>query len=226
MTLVRVVDLETSGMKPPEAGIVEVGWCDVSDGHIWLAGTGSSLVNPGHLIPPEAMAVHHIRNEDVVTAPPADVVLAQLFSGADIFAAHSAAFEQQFFSGGGKPWICTLKAARRVWPEAPGHSNQVLRYWLGLCVSDSAAMPPHRAQPDAYVTAWILHSLLKTGATLDQMVQWTKEPSLLPRVTFGKHLGKPWAELPRDYLQWLADKSEMDDDTKFTARHYLQKGTK
>lgn len=226
MSIIRVVDFETSGMKPPEAGIVEVGWYDVSDGHVWLAATGQYFVNPGHKIPPEAMAVHHIRDDDVALAPSADDVLRRLMVGADVFAAHSAAFEQQFFDGGGKPWICTLKAARRIWPQAPGHSNQVLRYWLDLPVSPSAATPPHRAQPDAYVTAWILSALLAAGATVDDMIQWTKEPSLLPRVTFGKHRGKAWTDLPVDYLQWLADKSEMDADTKFTARHYLQKAAK
>ena len=44
---------------------------------------------------------------------------------------------------------------------------------------------------------------------------------LLPKVTFGKHRGQAWSELPGDYLSWLVNKSDMDADTKFTARHWL-----
>lgn len=222
--IIRVVDFETTGL-PPDAALVEAGWCDVIEtGDPWLLPGASSLINPGQPIPPEAMAVHHIRDEDVASAPSASEVFARLLVGADIFAAHSAAFEQGFFSGGGKPWICTLKAARRVWPDAPGHGNQVLRYWRKLPLSAMAAAPAHRAMPDAYVTAWLLHDLLQAGASLDEMIAWTKEPSLLPKVTFGKYRGKAWRDLPLDYLDWLANKSDMDEDTKFTARHHLKAG--
>ena len=49
--------------------------------------------------------------------------------------------------------------ALRVWPEAPRHSNQVLRYWRGMRLDHARAMPPHRAGPDAWVTAHILADL-------------------------------------------------------------------
>lgn len=36
-----------------------------------------------------------------------------------------------------------------------------------------------------------------------------------------KHRGKRWEEAPRDYLDWIVRKSDLDEDTKFTAKHYL-----
>lgn len=210
---------------PPDAAVCEAGWYDVhpatADAALWMEGGWGSLVNPGRAMPPEASAVHHLIDEDLVGASPVTEVFAKIMDGADIFAAHNAAFEQAFFGGGNKPWICTLKVSRRVWPEAPSHSNQALRYWRKLKVSREAASPAHRATPDAYVTAWILRDLLD-HATVEEMILWSSEPSLLPRVTFGKHRGKAWSELPLDYLDWLASKSDMDEDTKFTARHWLK----
>ena len=89
----------------------------------------------------------------------------------------------------GRPAICTYKAALRLWPEAPGHGNQVLRYWLRPKDLDPViASPPHRALPDAYVTAFILRELLEL-ATVEELIAWTGEPALLPRVTFGQYRG-------------------------------------
>jgi exodeoxyribonuclease X len=103
----------------------------------------------------------------------------------------------------------------RAWADAPGHSNQVLRYWIGLDTHagfdrKSAALA-HRAEADAYVTAWLLMTLL-TVATVDQLVAWTQEPRVYPRLTFGKHKGQRWSEVPVDYLQWIGRQKDMDPD--------------
>lgn len=223
----RVTDFETTGM-PPEARICEIGWCDVLLREGAAADIGvpvGRLVNPGIPMPPEARAIHHIGDIDLVDAPTIDAGLLALSGGEpDVFVAHNAAFEREFFTGGGKPWICTLKVARRLWPECPSHTNQCLRYWLGIELDDTLAMPPHRAAPDAYVTAFILQQALQVASVVD-MVKWTSQPSLLPRVTFGKHRGQAWSDLPADYLSWLVNKSDMDADTKFTARHHLNRIT-
>ena len=76
-------------------------------------------------------------------------------AGVDVFVAHKWAFEAQWLEDylQGRPAICTYKAALRLWPEAPGYSNQVLRYWLRpKDLNPAVASPPHRALPDAYVT--------------------------------------------------------------------------
>lgn len=228
--VIRVIDFETTGI-PPDAAICEAAWIDVlrdDRSQSWEIVTASKqawLTNPGRPVPPEASAIHHLVDEDLQAAPPPSEVVARMLAGAEIFAAHSAAFERAFLAeGAGKYWICTLKVARRIWPEAASHSNQALRYWLKLPLSQSLAMPAHRALPDAYVTAAILVELTKKASVRD-MIKWSAEPSLLPHVTFGKHRGTPWSELPTDYLEWLAFKSDMDEDAKFTANHWLAKAS-
>lgn len=120
------------------------------------------------------------------------------------------------------PWICTYKVALRLWPDAPKHSNQVLRYWLGLDLDAVQAMPPHRAGPDAWVTAHLLLRMLEQ-ATVTQMIGWTVEPKQLPVLPFGKHRGLKWADLPDDYLQWLVRQADMDPDVLWCARQETER---
>ncbi|MBO6858336.1 exonuclease domain-containing protein [Roseibium sp.] len=223
---IRVIDFETTGTPDDEVkAICEVGYTDLTDDWVVHDPVGF-LVNPGHPIPPETRAVHHISDADVADAVTPTHALKVLMDGmvdGDAFAAHNAAFEQAFFGGGNYPWICTYKCAQHLFPDAPRHTNQVLRYWLGGLndqLDQSKAMPPHRAAPDSYVTAHIL-SRLVFASNVPELIRLTTAPVLLKKVTFGKHRGSLWQNLPADYLQWIAYKSDLGPDEKHTARHYL-----
>lgn len=225
MTRLRVIDLETTGTEPP-AEIIEFGRVDVVIGAQGAAiePPQSWLYRPLRGIPPETMAVHHITEADFGPNTPVctpDQLHAAVWSGPAPAAlvAHSCAFERQFIpeaTTGAIPWICTYKVALHVWPEAPRHSNQVLRYWRGLTLDNALAMPPHRAGPDAWVTAHLVAELARF-ASFDQMVAWTREPRPMPRLTFGKHRGQKWDEVPTDYLQWMQRQTDMDTDTVWHA---------
>lgn len=221
--LLRVTDFETTGMTDaPGAAICEIGWCDVTltDGAIAIGTPEARFCHPGCSMPPEARAVHHISDADVANAPPPGDVLPVL-GQPDYFVAHNAKFEQHFFPSASAPWICTWKVALRLWPEAPSHSNQTLRYLLGLELGE-AAMPPHRAGPDAYVTAHLLAKMLADGrASIDDMARWSSGSPLMPRITFGKHRGAKFSEVDTDYLQWML-RQNFDEDLKANARHWLK----
>ncbi|NOX32330.1 MAG: hypothetical protein GXP56_01140 [Deltaproteobacteria bacterium] len=45
---------------------------------------------------------------------------------------------------------------------------------------------------------------------------------LLTRMYFGKHKGKFFREIPKDYLQWLSGTDDLDEDMRFTVGHYLR----
>ncbi len=226
----RVIDIETTG-SGPGAEIVEIGHVDVlvDGGPAHLAPPQTRLYRPERGVPPEIIAVHHLTpgmlaNEPVCSS--AEISAFILGDGApDVLVAHNCDFERGFISDahtGGLPWICTYKAALRVWPEAPRHSNQVLRYWRNHDLDPALAMPPHRAGPDAWVTAHILTDLL-AAAGVEDLVRWTQEPRLLPRIPFGKHRGAAWTDAPADYLQWMVRQNDMDPDTVWNARHELER---
>lgn len=224
---IRCVDFETTGTGGADA-VVEVGWCDVvsvetGDALAWFTEAPESvLVNPGRPIPPEASAVHHIVDEDVADAVSIEVAFRRLNAPeVDIFAAHSVEFERRWFSGAGKPWICTLKAARRVWTDAPSHAAQVLRYALRLPVP--RGIEPHRAKGDAMVSALLVAEMLNLGHTVPELIAWVREPALLATLHFGKYVGKRYSDVPSDYLDFLVTKArDIEPDVLFTARHHLR----
>lgn len=235
----RVVDLETSG-GDRTSEIIEVGIVDVvNNGDGWQAlPPVSRLFRPRREISFHAMAVHHLTPDHFSPDDPHcdEYALRDMFGvtrgpegegssapKADIMVAHSAQFERGFIADtatGALPWICTVKAAKMVWPDAPGHSNQVLRYWRGFRLDPAMADPAHRAGPDAWVTAHILMDLLKE-ASVDQMLAWTNAPRELSTIPFGKHRRKPWSAAPADYLGWMAAQIDMEADVVAAAKAEL-----
>lgn len=230
MSLIRVIDFETCGMEPP-AAICEVGWSDYDTEARRVFSPNWRLCRV-ETIPPEVRAIHHIAASDTAGELPFDqaaTIAAAIDAGAVALAAHNLKFEAQWLGNvGGLHLLCTYKAALRIWPAAPSHGNMALRYWLedqGLIDLDAAlAQPAHRAGPDAYVTAHILKALFATGATGAQMVNWTRHPALLPTCPIGEHRGKPWAEVPFGFLDWMVRKAaDMDEERKWNAQREIDR---
>lgn len=236
--LARVIDYETTG-TPEDADpeVIEMGSYDVDiaaryviHGNAW-----SSLCRPRGPIPAVTKAVHHIWEEDVAHAPAARELWDNLLIAngePQWLVAHNARFEMHFTPPWGIPWIDTYKVARIVWPDAPTHSNQGLRYWLELPCDRKLSEPPHRALPDAYVTAHLFVRLL-SHKTPEEMAKISEYPALLKRMNFGKYrrngVDMTFERCAQDdpsYLEWIRDTSDMDEDTKFSARYWLQKRTK
>jgi exodeoxyribonuclease X len=229
LTRVRVIDLETSGGGLDD--VCEIGWQDVeqSAAGVWTVADerGALFVNPGRPITADTMAIHHIQDSQVSGAPywkdvapsvlrPNDGVLA--------LAAHRAAFEQRYcrprFTGGAN-WICTWKCALRLWPQLPRFSNQMLRCLRrpeGLV--HQIGLPAHRAMPDAYVTGHHLRDMLNE-VPAEQLIAWSGEPGLLPRVPAGPSRGKAWQDIGDEELRRLA--KERDPDVRFTSETELRR---
>lgn len=238
-TRICVIDTETTGLDPGADRIVEVGLCPVTydpSRRRFIAEftrANSSLCNPGRDIPPVAKAVHHITEPMVADAFPAEQVLETVGYGFDCFAAHNAEFDRgmcatAFFQP--ERWLCTMRLAMHLWPDAPAYGNEVLRYWLGY---DRLPFQGevHRAGYDAKVTALLLvHMLTELGdrfGTVEEVSAWAEEPVLLKgQLGFGKHAELTWGEVARKdpgYLRWMLSKpeSEWDRDRWFTAKQML-----
>lgn len=222
MSRIVVIDTETTGMDHEKDRLVELAAC-------WMVpdlglAQFSAICDPGIPIPPEAMAVHHITDSMVsgFQTQEHNAGLLQAGAGPDtIWAAHNAAFDRGFLPQLPGQWICTWRCSMHLWPEAPGHGNQVLRYWLKLPVDLPEGLYPHRALYDAVVTHALLMRMLETHSVED-LLRLSLEPVILHTVRFGKHRGMLWSEVPRDYLQWVRRQTDMDPDVMHTVKHILR----
>ena len=235
MALIRVLDVETTGLGP-EAEVCEVGFCDLVMGTVNAVDrAGSCLVRTGMPMPPEAQAVHHISDEDLAEyGLDFPVAWAMMLKGGygspvrpwedmaadhlqvDVYAAHNANFERRFIGvqwTGKVPWVDTWRCAMRIW-DVPQFDNQYLRYALGLAADPTRAAPTHAAAPDAYVTALLLAEMLKKHA-LPDLIAWSAEPPQFPRLFFGKHKGEKWPAVPVDYLRWMVRTADGGDNPEW-----------
>ncbi|WP_306601620.1 exonuclease domain-containing protein [Geothrix sp. 21YS21S-2] len=228
-----VVDTETTGLSPSADRVVSVAgvWVRTGEG---ILRRESFLVDPGIPIPPEASAIHHIVDRHVAGAPALGEVLPVFQKGDfDAYAAHNAAFDFGFLPRAGRPVLCTMRLARKLWPKLGRYSNQYLRYFLQLEVVEAEGLPAHEALADALVTsrlllrelAWLQEHPQPGVETVQDLIAWAEAPSLLETCQFGsKHRGVPWAQVPKDYLAWMKrEVKDMDPDLRYTVEHYLQR---
>lgn len=224
--IIRVIDLETTGTNATDK-VCDVGYVDVdADGAHLLCSRWGNLVNPQIPIPPEISAIHHIIDEDVKDASKWEEVTPYIFNDDSViaYAAHNAKFERQFCTDkltGDAPWICTYKCGLRLWPDAPSHSNQALRYYNKYTLDRAFANQTHRALPDAYVTAHHVCELLKM-ASIDDLIKWSNEPALQVRCNIGKQRGMKWSDVGYSFLVWVSER-DFDEDVIFTVETEMRK---
>lgn len=220
-----VIDVETTGLDPATDTVVEIAAVryqprDGVIGPVW-----QTLVNPERSIPATASAIHGITDAMVAHAPIPDEAWLEFhrFVGDDaVLVAHHATFDRSFLpvAYAERAWLCTMRLAKHLWPEAPTHSNQGLRYQLGFKAPATVA---HRAADDALVTTYLLDEALgeyswtePRGAdrTLDTLLAYAASPIKVTTMPFGKHQGKPLAEIPADYIRWLLNQPDVDPDLR------------
>ena len=167
---VVVVDVETTGLAPAEATIIEIGAVRLSGGQV--TGEFFSLVNPATEIPPDITDLTGITGAMVAGAPPPAIALGAFlaFARGAVLAAHNAPFDLAFLTSG-------CRAAGLAWPPAAVLDTAVLaRQLLGPDqVPDCrlatlagyftvAVTPCHRALADAQATGEVLLGLLATAS--------------------------------------------------------------
>jgi DNA polymerase III epsilon subunit family exonuclease len=161
-----VVDLETTGLRPGQSAICEIGAVRI-DG-LLPAGTFQTLVDPGVPLPPVIVGITGLEDRDLRGAPaPASAVSAFLsFAGeAAVIVAHNARFDLAFLdreveSITGRrlaaPVVDTVGLARRLLADrVPRVGLASLAHFFG-----TSSRPCHRALPDAQATAEILVALV------------------------------------------------------------------
>lgn len=242
--MLAIVDTETTGPEPKTDHIVEVGSIKIDGDNI--TGAFSRLFKPPVPIPFEAMAVHHITEEDVQDLGPCSESISDIeayMSDVDTIVAHNLKFDgtllkREFpgvferFAEDEKGCICTLKVARHLWPTLPSHRLHALMYRFGLASGKDGQA--HRADFDCLVTWKLLKHQVecviknqensdKSYDALAELAKLTRTPVLLHHLSFGKHKDVPLERVDKNYLVWLSRQEwvQEDSDLAHTVRHYL-----
>jgi DNA polymerase-3 subunit epsilon len=160
-----VVDLETTGLRPGQSRICEIGAVRV-DGLV-PAGTFETLVDPGEPLPRLVASLTGIADADLAEAPgSAEAVRRFLaFAGDSVLVAHNARFDLAFLDREverltgrrvAAPVVDTVGLARRLLACRVSRASLAsLAHFFGTSVR-----PCHRALPDAQATAEVLIALL------------------------------------------------------------------
>lgn len=158
MNTVAVIDFETTGLSPDYGDrATEVAVVMVENGRV--IERFQSLMNSGVRVPGFIEHLTGISNEMLKHAPPTQQVMRDLdaFIGDVPLVAHNASFDRKFLDAEfdrvqvrrKQDFICSMRVARRVYPEAPNHKLGTLVEYTGIHSAGRA----HRALADAEMTA-------------------------------------------------------------------------
>ena len=161
-----VVDIETTGGRPPQHRITELAAVKVKNGKI--IEEFSKLINPDRSIPRNVVQLTGITEAMVSKKPTLEKVLPEFleFVGDSIFVAHNADFDYKFIQYFtlqylGKNYnpevLCTFKLAKKILPNFSKHNLGELSMIFGY---ETLNAIKHRALDDARATAYILINLI------------------------------------------------------------------
>ncbi len=218
-------DTETTGIRAGKDRIVEIAAFDPKEDR-----TFCSFTNPECPIPAEATAITHITDEMVKDAPLIQEVLASFVdfcSGDIVLVAHNNdAFDKPFleaeFQRAGlqmPAWIFvdSLKWARKYRNDLPRHNLQSLREVYGI-----AANQAHRALDDVIVLQRIFSQMIG-DLSCETVLELLSQTTQIVRMPFGKYAGKMIAEVPKEYVQWLAKSGAFDKKENLALREVFEK---
>lgn len=190
-----IIDFETTGLSPDQGDrATEVAAVVITEAGI--TARYQSLMNAGRSIPAFVQQLTGITNAMIRAAPRAETVMGELFDfiAGRPLVAHNAAFDRKFLGAEleriAKPCpsdlLCSMKVARRVYPEAANHQLETLVRHAAIKVTGRY----HRALADAEMTALLW---LRMEQKLKQDFQLPDLPlELLQRIQAApcKGLGK------------------------------------
>lgn len=228
-------DTETHDIKNPR--LVQLGWLDK---RIQPEKVSQEFFKPFAPITFGAMSINHITNEMVESAPYFDNEKArhyQLYFNGATAVAHNLPFDTEVMRNEGvniENGICTLKLARKFFPNEEQHKLQYLRYSLGLDIKEE--VDAHDAKGDVIVLNALFEKIYKVmcdllatndeGKIIKEMIEITKQPSIINILHFGKNKGKKISDIlveAPDYLEWLLKQKTLDKDLEYSIKYFKRK---
>ena len=217
-----VADVETTGVRHTDK-IVELCFIEINDSFELLS-QGESLIDPEIPIPSGASAVHGITNRRVEDEPTIEQYMSMkgnpmLKAHPSVLIAHNASFDFRYLG----PWmqdgsetLCTMRLAKKLYPGLDSYKLQALKYSLDLPDVEGDA---HRAGADVEMLLNLVsHMSISSGLDLQGLLELSKAPITIEKLSFGKHKDKALKDVPLDYFQWLLKQDNVDADLAASIR--------
>ncbi len=220
-------DCEATGLDPEKDRIIEIAAAKFTfDG---ILESREDLINPGILIPQHTIEIHHITDDMVRGKPSMKEVLKDYldFIGDSIVVGHAIPFDLAILDSEAKRanvgssllkqrHLDTLRLAR-LYGESPTNSLESLRKHFNI-----KAEGAHRAMSDVLVNIEVFKHLSRKFKTTEEILKRLEKPIALKLMPLGKHKGRPFREVPIEYLRWAANQ-DFDQDLLFSLRSELKK---
>lgn len=229
------MDTETTSLDFREAEVIELGFALLMRTGKWEP--IDYLYKPAHtVVTPEISAVTHITQKMVENKPffgkriegDFNAVIDTFGDGLNLVA-HNAFYDSKVLENYNlrkfdSPWLCTMRMAKKLYADddtVTQFNLPYLRYRFELDIPSD--MPHHRAGTDAYMAAMLFEHLItemeeqeiidKNLPYRPQVEEWLAAPITITKMPFGKHKGKPLAEVPLDYWKWaLKNLNSLDEE--------------
>lgn len=190
------------------------------------------LVKPDCEISKEAFGIHHISAEMLAEKPAIETILPQFiqFVGKNYIVGHGVGRDIEMLVKAAErckipcklnthPLIDTLRLAR-FYGDSPNNSLQKLAAHFNI-----EAAPAHRALNDVKMNIEVFKHLVQRFKSIEQVMEVLSHPIKMKYMPLGKHKGRPFGEIPLQYLQWVAH-MDFDQDLLYSIRLELKKRKK
>jgi len=220
-------DCETTGLDPKTDEIIEIAAVLFTFEGIHML--KQDLIEPNCPIPKHTTEIHHITDEMVKGKPKIQEVLPAyltLFSN-HVLIGHGIPFDIALIEAATRKfcipsklsastYIDTLRLAR-LYGESPTNSLEMLRSHFNI-----QSHGAHRAMNDVYVNIEVFKRLSRPFKTTEEILKRLEHPVQLKTMPLGKHKGRPFKEIPLEYLRW-AIKQKFDKDLLFSLKKEMRK---
>lgn len=221
------IDCETTGLDIQKDRIIEVAITTFTLSEI--IDSFESLIDPECAIPESSTAIHHITSEMIVGKPKIVAVLPTILQmiGKSIIVGHGIKFDVDMVANAAEragipceiqknQLLDTLRMARS-YGQSPVNSLERLRHHFNIPLEGA-----HRAMSDVIVNIEVFKYLAKPYNSLEKLFEMLSRPIQLKIMPFGPHKGRPFKEVPIEYLKWAASK-DFDQDLSFSLRSEIKR---